>query len=285
MPSRLQNGVYTLQVAVCDSSDYPMGQLITPNSPVFGTVYSPYVVPAPVEYAVAADTIESAYSFAAQRQRGRRELGVSQLGDGTVTLAEFDSTFDALVGGGTLDTTSSAALEIATHNVNRSTPRRLMLGFTAAATPANSLTNYDTIWTWGTLRRGALGVNQASGRNPNNRTYTLTKTLSTRTPWGQLFSQSTVNPNGSSDDEVVIYGDAPIMLATYVGDGTASAVTLPYAPEYATGASGLVYRNGTASAQAVGSITSVTLKLIAAGIGISGDKWVFGLPSVSLLTS
>lgn len=288
MTSRLQSGSYILQVAIVDDNDYPMGQLTTPNSPVNGTVYSPYVVPAIVSYTAAADTQEVAQSYAGQKPRGRRDMGISQLGDGTIELSEFDDVFDALVQGYTLDTSSGTGLRIAGHNVGRTLARKFMLGFTAAATPSSGTPNFDTIFTWGTLRRGGLGISGASGTNPNNRAYTLTKVLSTRTPWGQLFSNATLAPSGSSDDEVIVYADAPISFHTRVANGTASAWNAPYALEYsaagAFGSANLIYMNGTASAQAVVNVSGGTAFLLN-GEGVSGQKWIVAAPSVALLNA
>lgn len=288
MTTRLQSGSYTLQVAIVDDNDYPMGQLTTPNSPVNGTVYSPYVVPSIVSYTAAEDTQEIAESIAGQKIRGRRDMGISQLGNGTLELSEFDDVFDALVQGYTLDTTTGTGLRIAAHNVSRTQSRKFMLALTPAATPSNGTPNFDTIFTWGTLRRGALGISGQSGRNPNNRQYTLTKVLSTRTPWGQLFSQSTLAPTGNQDDEVIIYADAPIMFFTRVANGTASAFAPPYALEYTAaatfGSANLIYVNGTASAQAVDSVSGGTAFLLN-GAGVSAQKWVVLAPSIALLNA
>lgn len=288
MVSRLQSGTYTLQIAVVDSSDFPIGQLTTPDSPTHGTVYAPYVVPSVVSYTAADDTVETASSFGGQKVRGKRDLGTTELGDGTLELSEFDSDFDALVQGYAKDTTTGTGLEISGRNANRSRARRFMLAFTAAATPANSTPNYDTIFTWGTLRRGALGTNQSSGRNPNNRVYTLTKHLSSRTPWGQLFSAANVAPNGNSDDETTIYADGPMEFFTVVRDGTASGYVAPYAFTYsaiaAFGSANLLFMNGTASAQMPASFSGGTA-LIVGNAGTSGQKLLVMGPSQALLNA
>ena len=288
MASRLQSGTYTLQVAVVDSNDFPVGQLTTPDSPVNGTVYAPYVVRSVVNYTAADDTVETASSFGGQRARGKRDLGTTELGDGTLELSEFDDIFDALVQGYALDTTTGSGLRIAAHNANRTGSRRFMLAFTAAATPANSTPNFDTIFTWGTLRRGSLGTNQGSGRNPNNRVYTLTKHLSNRTPWGQLFSTATLAPSGSSDDEVTIYADGPMEFFTVVRDGTASGYVAPYAFPYsataAFGSANLLFMNGTASGQLAASFSGGTA-LIVGNAGTSGQKLLVLGPSQALLNA
>lgn len=288
MVSRLQTGTYTLQAAIVDSSDFPIGQLITPDNPTHGTVYAPYLVKSAVSYAAADDTVESVNSFGGQRVRGKRDLGTSELGDGTLELSEYDADFDALVQGFVKDTTTGTGLEITGHNANRGRPRRFMLAFTAAATPVNSAPNYDTIFTWGTLRRGALATNQGSGRNPNNRVYTLTRYLSPRTPWGQLFSSAAVAPDGGSDDETTIYADAPMEFFTVVRDGTASGYVAPYAFSYtavaAFGSANLLFMNGTASAQLAASFSGGTALLVG-NAGTSGQKLLVMGPSQALLNA
>lgn len=286
MTTRLQSGLYVLQIAILNDNDEPMGTLTTPNAPTFNTVYSPYLVPAPVSYTAAADTVDSVQSFAGQRLRGRRDLGASAFGDGTLELSEFDDVFDALVQGYTLDTTTATGLRIHAHNANRSLTRRFMLAFTAAATPSNGALNYDTIFTFGTLRRSALGTNQTTGKNPNNRSYTLTKVVISRTPWGQLFSNSTLAPSSGTDDEVGIYADAPITFSTWVSNGTASAWTLPYALEYsaaaAFGSANIAALNGTASAQSIVGVSGGTA-VLQNGVVTSGQKWFILGPSTAIL--
>lgn len=284
MTSRLQSGLYILQVAIIDDNDYPMGQLTTPNSPVNGTVYSPLLVVGAVSYTTAADTVENAYSFRSQKFGGNRDLGLSALGAGTLELAEYDDVFDPLVMGYARDAATATAEVITGHNANRGKARRLMLAFSPAATPANGLNNFDTIFTWGTLRRGALGSNQATGRNPNNRQYTLTKFLSTRTPWGQLFSASTIAPDGNSDDEVVVYSDAPQEFCTYIDDASATTFAMPYALEYTehAGARNKFYKNGVENKSSVTSISSATVTRTASS---AADKVVAMGPSLALLAA
>ena len=177
---------------------------------------------------------------------------------------------------------------IAGHNVNRTQSLKFMLAFTPAATPSNGTPNFDTVFTWGTLRRGALGFNQQSGRNPNNRQYTLTKVLSTRTPWGQLYSSATLAPASDKDDEVTVYADAPMSFATIVRNGTASAYNLPYVLSYTAaasfGSSNLIFMNGTATAQAV-VVASGGTALLLNGEGVSAQKIVVMGPSIDLLNS
>jgi hypothetical protein len=112
--------------------------------------------------------------------------------------------------------------------------------------------------------------------------------LSTRTPWGQLFSQSTINPSGGADDEVTVYADAPMMFFTIVRDGTASGYAPPYALSYTAAASfgsaNLLYMNGTATAQAVVNVSGGTALLLN-GEGVSAQKIIVHAPSVALLNA
>lgn len=280
--SRLQSGEYVLQVEAISDADYGMGTLITPNAPTNNTVYNPLVVPSVVSYAAANDTVQTAYSYAGQKTRGKRDMGVSQLGDGTLTLSEFDDAFDALVMGYLIDTATATSERIAGHNVNRGKALRLLLAFSPAATPVNGLTNFDTIYTWGTLRRGALGTNQGTGSNPNNRAYTLTKFTVTRNPWGQLFSADPTAV-GTLDDEKIVYSDAPQMSSTFIADGTATTWLLPYAPEYTehAGAWNKFYKNGVEAKASISGISGSTITL--SGAGSAADKWRFVGPCPALL--
>lgn len=282
MTSNLHTGAYVLQVALLNDNNYPMGQLVTPNSPVNGTSYNPLVVPSLVGFEAADDTSEEASSFGGQKKRGTRDLGVSELGDITITVSEFDDVFDALVLGYTVDTATAANLRMTSRNVNRTRPRKLLLGFTAAATPVNSTPNFATIFMWGTLRRTALGSNQGTGRNPNNRVYTLKKFVSTRTPFGQLFSAAGVNPDGDSDDEYVITASAPMSLSTYVDDGSTTSLVMPYAPDSTehAGATNLFFKNGTVNHTGVSGISSATATITA---GSAADIWNTLVPSSAIL--
>lgn len=281
--SELHVGLYVLQIARLSSAGYPMGQLVTPDAPVNGTVYSPYVVPAPIEYTPASSTEEEAHGKARGKIRGRMPLGVSDLGTGTLTLSEFDDTFDPLVMGTTRDTTTATAGVAVTSNRGRNTPRKFLVGFTPAALAVDSTIKYATIWKWGYFTRSELGANSGTGENPNNLSYTFYPTLSLRTPFGQLFSAAAVAPDNGSDAEYIQKDTYPMALTTYVDDGSGTSILQAYTPYYSehAGAHNLFYKNGVENKANVSSLSSKTWTVTA---GTAADVWCIMTPSAEILS-
>jgi hypothetical protein len=283
MTSSLLAGLYVLQVALVNSSDYPMGQLITPDSPTPGTVYSPYVAPAPVSYAPATPTYAEAYSYARMKLRGRIPLGATDYGTGTLTFAEYDNVFDPLVMGSTRDTTTATSSVFNSANFSRNTPRKFLIGFTPASVVVDSSISYTTIWKWGYFSRGGLGANSGNGQNPNNITYTLHLVLSTRTPFGQLFSAAAAAPDNDVDTEYLTNALYPHALTTYVDDGSGTSILQAYTPYYSehAGAYNVFYKQGVDNKASVTSLTSKTWTVSA---GTSADIWNILTPSQEILT-
>lgn len=286
MTSRLVTGFYLMQVAILDSENYPMGTLVTPNSPVNGTVYSPLVVEAPVEFAPPSPTYADAFSYAGQKLRGRRPFGATDYGIGTITLSEFDDVFDALVMGYTLDTATATAARIRATNAGRIQQRRFMVALTGGAVPEDSAVMYETTVLLNVyFQRQPFGMNQGTGQNPNNVTYNVYANTSNRTPWGQLLSAATVAVDGDSDTEFGFYHDAPYMFTTYVDDGSATSFTLPYTPSYTevAGASNIFYKEGVDNKAQVSAINGTGNKTVNITAGTAADKWVIWFPSAGAL--
>lgn len=285
MASDLLQGIYVLQIARLSSAGYPMGQLLTPDAPVAGTVYSPYVVPAPVEYQPATPTWVEFESYARGKPRGRATPGISSLGTGTLVLAEDDDTFEALIKGKAVDTTTATAARIASGNFASNAPRRFLVGLTPIALAYDSVITYKTIWKWGYFSWNETGMNSGEGRNPNNRSYTFHPTLSPRTPFGQLFSAATVDPDNDTDSEYKMRDSAPFALTTYVDDnsGLTGGILLPYTPDYTehAGAHNILYKNGS---DAKASISGISGKTVTGTPGTSGDIWVLLTPSTEILS-
>jgi len=283
MTSWLRAGIYSAQIAILDSNGYPMGTLVTPNAPVANTVYSPYTIPALIEYAPAQATYESAYSYAGMKLRGRRALGATDYGIGTLTLAEYDDTFDALVMGWTNDTTTATSTRINAKNSGRVQQRNFMLALTTGATPSNSAVNYETrVLLNCYFTPAAAPINQSGGQNPTNLTYNIYVNVGLRAPWGQLLSAATVAPDGDSDTEMGFYYSAPYLFCTYVDNGSTGSFSLPYTPsstEHA-GAINIFYKNGTEDKSAITGISGTTVTRTASS---SGDIVVVWFPSTGTL--
>lgn len=283
MATTLLAGTYLMQIAILDDDNFPMGTLVTPNAPVNGTEYNPYVVPSIVEFAPAQPTYANAFSYAGQKIRGRRPLGVTDFGVGTVTLSEFDDVFDALVMGYTIDTTTATDVRVTGSNALRVQQRRFMVAFTAGATPSDSAPNYLTKVLLNVyFERQPVGTNQNGGQNPNNVVYNMYANTSTRTAWGQLQSAATVNVDGDADTEMALYYTMPFMFMTYVDDGEASTFTLPYAAgatEHA-GATNIFFQEGTIAHDQVSGVSGSTVTITAQD---AGDRWVVWFPSTGAL--
>lgn len=279
MSSELIAGAYLMQIAILDNSNYPMGTLVTPNSPVNGTVYSPYVVPSIVSYAPGGGQTQTFNSFAGEKRRGSALAPSNAVPVGTLTLSEADDTFDALVMGYTKDSTTATAAHAGGRNALRATQRRFLCGFTAKAIDSSSTQNYKTIFKLNvSFDRDDEGINQQTGENPNNHVYRMYLNLSTRTPFGQLLSTATVNPDGDMDDEWWIVDSAPEIFATYIDDGSGTSIVMPYALDYTehAGAHNIIYKNGSDNKANVSGISSATLTVTA---GTAAQKWVIVAPS------
>jgi len=283
MGSRLHAGFYLAQIAILDDNEYPMGTLTTPNSPVNGTVYSPYIIPAPVEFREPTPTYQKASSYAGMKHRGSRSLGISEFGVGQLVLSEFDDIFDALVNEYTVDTTLASGLRISANNVNKAQTRRFMLWLTTGATPDDSTPMFDTFCLGNVyFDKQAAGFSQSGGQNPNNRTYDIISNVSQRSPLGQLYTASALGVEGSADTGIVINASYPVAFTTYVDDGSGTSIVLPYAPASAehAGAINIFTKNGVTNHAGVSGITSATLTVTA---GTAADKWVIATPSAAVL--
>lgn len=283
MATYLVAGAYIMQVAILDDDNFPMGTLVTPDAPVAGTEYHPYVVPALVEFAPSQPTYANAFSYAGQKIRGRRPLGATDYGIGTVTLSEFDDVFDALVMGHTIDTTTATNIRVTGTNAMRVQQRRFMVAFTGGATPSDSLPNYTTIVELNVyFERQPSGLNQNGGQNPNNVVYNMYVNTSPRTAWGELQSAATVNVDGDADTEMRLYYSAPFMFSTYVDDGAETTYSLPYTPsstEHA-GATNIFFQEGSIAHAQVSGVSGTTVTKTAQD---SGDRWVTWFPSTGAL--
>lgn len=283
--SRLLYGQWIAQIWRLDANNYPKGTLAAPDSPVAGTVYSPYVIPAPISYQAADDTFAEVSSFANTQLRARVQVALTDFANDTFTLSELDDTFDSLVMGYTNDVTTATSMRIRARNSGRRTPRRFGLALTRASATKDNVISYETIIKMNVQFRRAAGSNtsQTFGQNPDPLAYTVIKARNSRMPWGKAFSSSSnLVVDGNADDEISIQGPAPIMAVTYVDDGAATTFALPYAPDYTehAGAYNIIYKNGTSA-----SVTSISGSTVTITAGSSGDIWTFFGPSTALLTA
>jgi hypothetical protein len=279
MTSFLVARSYLLQIVTLNSAGYPIGSFATPNSPVNGTVYPSYIVPGIVSYTPGQPTYEEVHSYAMETLRGKRDLGVTDYGTGQIVLSEYDEMVNKLAGGSAIDTSTATALSMTAPNSNQKTPPRLGLVFTAGATPSDSSENFINILLSNvTLRRAYFGSNQGTGRNPNNLTYDVLMSTSTRTLLGMLLSATALAVANDTDTEVRIYSPAPLVLSTYIDDASATTRLLSYTP-YTTenaGATNIFTKQGVNSHAQVSGISGKTVTFTA---GSAGNIWVDAIPT------
>jgi len=279
MTSFLVARSYLLQIVTLNTAGYPIGYFATPNAPVNGTVYPSYIVPSVVSYTPGQPSYEEVNSFGGETLRGRRDLGVTDYGTGQITLSEYDETVNKLAGGSAIDTTLATGLSITAPNSNLKTQPRLGLIFTAGASPADSAENFINILISNvTLRRAYFGSNQGTGRNPNNLTYDVIMSTSTRTLLGSLLSATALALANNTDTEIRIYSPAPLVISTYIDDGSATTRLLPYTPysvEHA-GALNIFTKLGVSSHAAVSGISGKTVTFTA---GSAADIWIDAIPT------
>lgn len=274
-------GMYYVAIARRDSNGYPMGSLVTPDSPSNGTVYASYLVNHPVGYTPASPTRDVAGSHGGQKQGPQRDLGVSAYGTGTITLAHFDEGFHALVSGSLVDTTIMTAWNTTTQNVrNAALPQFILyvyLGFTTAAGAIEFLTTvYHNVQIQPVMPSGS----QAGGSNPNPLAYTFVPNVSPRTGMGRLLSASSLSVTDNTDMMTQYRYSAPIYVVTYVDDNSTGSYIFPYRPvsSDATGAaSNSISKDGVT--QAVTSVSTTTGVVTQIAAGAAATKWVTALPT------
>lgn len=284
--SMMVDGLYIAYVWKVDANGYPMGQLVDTTAPVAGTVYSPYLISAPVTYKAATPTYEQAISRAAMTTRGQRDHGIASLGTGTFTTSEWDETLNQMRGGSTVDAATATALTITSPNRRKRSPTRLGMAFIPAATPGDGTEDFLTIMLCNiSLRPPALGANSSGGSNPNNLDWEIVPNFATRTPLGLLFSATGLAVSGNTDTEIFIHAPAPMMMTTYVGDGSVATFTLPYSPystEHAQ-AYNIFSKNGAEDHSGITSVVGSVVTKSSAGTTL--DKEIVVFPSLGALAA
>lgn len=278
MTSMLVSRFYLAQLFVLDSNFYAKGLSLTPNAVTPGTTLNSYVVPAPVKYTPANPTYEAVYSYAGEALRGRREAGITDYGNAQLTLSEYDETVNQMSGGALTDATTASAHSLSSPNANQKNPPRLGAIFSAGATPVNSAESFLNIMIVNfTLRRPRPGANQGNGKNPDPLSLDIVLSTGTRTPLGLLFSATALAVSKNSDTELYDYFPAPLLLTSYVDNGTSTSVTFPYTPYSTTvdGTINIVTKNGV---DAHSGMSGITGKVATITPGSSGDIWQFGIP-------
>jgi hypothetical protein len=274
-------GFYHGWVWYRDSNGYPMGTLSTPDSPSTDTVYTPFILPGPVEVTPPTISRETAYSKGGQAIRNKRVLGVNDISDFTFTLSDYSETFNAMVGKTTVDVTTLTNVATTAPNVGLKEPPQMgiafAIGYQTEAGDNQFLTYYfHNVQISNSIPQGS----QSGGENPNPLQYTVTPTRSTRTALGVLYSATALAVTDDSDIMSIYRHEYPFFVSTWVADGTEVDFSTAYLPvdDDNTG-------TATNSFALNGTVTAVTSFATATGLctisahGSSGDIWVVGFPT------
>lgn len=224
-------GLFHAWVATRDSNGYPMGSLLTPDSPVQNTVYDAYYLADPVETTVPEATVDIATFRTGLTIKGQRTMGVSDFGSFTLTLGTYDETFNNIVGGSAVDESTASALNITSPNMANANYRQLFLGLSIGFQNTSGTNQFITqMWSNVQIAPVIPSGGQDSGVNPRPLAYTVTPSLSTRTATGLLYSATSLSVQNDKDVMIQINYTSPVTIATWADNASATTITTAYLP-------------------------------------------------------
>lgn len=269
-------GAYRAQVCYRDSNGYPKGVDSTPDAVSNGATMHPYLIPGFVECTAPTATRSIAQRRAGQVITGQRALGVSDLGNFTLTLADYDETFNSIVGETAVDVSLATDVAMSAPNSNNPDPPALILLLTMGFQSVAGVDQYLTyIYNNVQITNVIPGVTQADGVNPNPLAYTVIPRSSPRTALGYLYSATGLTVYNNSDIAVCLRYTSPFSITTYIDDASATSFVTGYRPVSADHAGVVNYftKNGATSHANVSGF-STTTGATTHTAGSAGDIWV-----------
>jgi hypothetical protein len=274
-------GMFKAFVGFRDSNGYPMGVYTDPDNAPHNAVYTPLLLPGPINVASPAISRLVAFATGGQRLLNKRVLGVQDIGDFQFTLAHYSETFNALISQTTVDETTLTSVATTAPNTGLAEPPQMFIGFILGFDTIDGDHQFLTmIYHNVQIANYIPSGSTAGGENPNPLTYTVTPSPSARTMSGLLYEDTAL---AVTDDRDILscyrfqYGLLPV---TYVDDNSAGSFTLPYLPvdDDETGAA----VNSITKQGAITAVTSVAtatglVTLVAAGTDF--DRWVVLYPT------
>lgn len=275
-------GVYNGWIAHRNSNGYPMGGERDPDNVLANTVMHAHRLKFPVSIGQPGTTFERAIRRGAQRVRGSRRLGPSDIGEFPLVLDGFDEVLDGYARAYTPDTTTNTGAVITAPNALLSDPPRFILGLSVGLTGEDGVDYYDTyIWNNIQLTKPlGEGSSQSGGENPNPNEYTVSAEVSARTGTGLLYEDTNLNVIEDNDLFIRIRARWEYTLTTWKANGSATTFTLGYRPKSndATGEAGnFITKNGVIAP--VTSVSTSTGVVTLTAAGSSGDLWVVAYPT------
>lgn len=266
-------GFFHAQVAMRNSSGYPMGSDTTPNTVANLEVKHAYKLTGPVETAVPAPTRDIATFRGGLGILGQRAMGVSDLGSFDLTLSAYDETFHAMVSGSTVDVATHTELAMTAPNMARADLPQLILLLTIGIQNDSGTNEFlNIIYNNVQIGPAIPAAGQDSGVNPRPQVYTVTPSLSDRMGHGMLYSASALAVQDNRDVGVMIRYLYPLALTSYIDDGIATTFVVGYRPvsTNATNTINVVLKNGVKT-NPTSIVTTTGVVTITAGT--AADVW------------
>lgn len=264
-------GFYHAQIAFRNASGYPMGADSSPDTVAAGDTKHAYKLTGPVEVTAPQVTREIATFRGGQAILGQRAMGVSDFGTFDMTLSAFDETFNAYIGGSTVDVTTVTDLaQYAPNSLNPALPQFFLL-LTMGFQDTSGTNKYVTyVYPNVQISPAVTGATQDGGENPGAVTYTVTPSASTRAASGHLFSA--MGMNVTSDKEIVyaIRYNYPVSITTYIQETAATTFSLAYKPT---------------STEHAGAINSFTTNGVTSHSNVSGVDGTTGAVTITAATA
>jgi len=266
-----------LQVMKRNPEGYPVGMIADADNIANNTIMSAHSIPSLRTLTHPQKTVASAFDKGDNKVRGKMYIGVDDNGEGSFEVGVEDEVFDASNQRTPVDVNIASDMAvIADNNSEVETPPWMLMGAT------RKLMDDGTYWFDNDIYLNVLinkstkpGIKQDGGESPNPTIYGFVPTEADRLITGHLFEDTDLTVLENTDTFIKIRSKYPLSVTAFKGNGSATAVQLPYLPFYsgATGAAqNIVTKNGATIA--VTSISTTTGIVTLAAAGSAGDMFI-----------
>jgi hypothetical protein len=269
-------GLYYVTINRINSSFYPVGTAADPETITEQTTLNGLVVEWADNMAMAQPTMAVEKTQGGQQPGPSVNLGISDRGEATLTLAMNNEQLHQLVEGYTEnDATTISDWLILAHNPRLDTHYDYMVIVSSKVT-GDGITEHwmNKIYLNTKLQiTEYMSVSQAAGTNSHMVTLTMTPNESTRTPWGALLSTTTLGLTQDKTDYLEIRTDAPLTTTYYKGSVSDTGYTVGYRPttDDVASVSNAFSKDGVTSAPT--SISTTTGAVVTPSMA-AGEIWI-----------
>jgi hypothetical protein len=227
-------GIPYVTIYRLDASKIAKGASYTPDEVVSGAgvVYNAIVLNRAMNAVPGTPTYLSGDTRGGGTPGPSIELGMDTRGDETLTLAMDNLQLNALIRNVTMDD-DSAGMLITADNPQQKLFGRYGVIISSYVAGDNGI---DGEWKNRCILNAGLtitqkrGESQDGGVNVQQTIITIKKGDSTRLPYGELISATSLVVNNDQTDEVTIFSRAPLFVTSYVGLAADTGWTAPYLP-------------------------------------------------------